>query len=46
MIKFLDLHLQYLSIKNEIDCAISSVINDNAFIGGKYVAQFEENFAE
>ena len=45
MIKFLDLHKQYLSIKNEIDVAISSVIRDSAFVGGKYVKQFEENFA-
>ena len=45
MIKFLDLNSQYLSIKDEIDSAISSVINDSAFIGGKYVEQFEKNFA-
>jgi len=45
MIKFLDLHSQYLSIKNEIDQAIADVIQDTAFIGGKYVQQFEENFA-
>ena len=46
IIKFLDLHEQYLTIKDEIDGAIASVINDSAFIGGKYVEQFEENFAE
>ena len=46
MIKFLDLHAQYSSIKNEIDNAISSVINESAFIGGKYVKQFEENFSK
>ena len=45
MIKFLDLHSQYLSIKDEIDAAISSVLQDSAFIGGKYVSQFEEHFA-
>jgi len=45
MIKFLDLHRQYLDIKNEIDNAISSVIMESAFIGGKYVAEFEERFA-
>jgi len=45
MIKFLDLNKQYLSIKREIDNAISEVIADSAFIGGKYVRQFEENFA-
>ncbi len=46
MIKFLDLHAQYLSIKDEIDSAIASVINESAFIGGKNVKRFEENFAE
>lgn len=46
MVKFLDLKKQYLSIKGEIDHAISSVINDTAFVGGKYVKQFEESFAE
>jgi dTDP-4-amino-4,6-dideoxygalactose transaminase len=45
MIKFIDLHKQYLSIKNEIDNAIAAVICQSAFIGGKYVRQFEENFA-
>jgi len=45
MIKFLDLNKQYLSIKSEIDNAISGVISDSAFIGGKHLAQFEENFA-
>jgi len=46
MIKFVDLHAQYTSIKNEIDNVISSVINESAFIGGKYVKQFEENFSK
>lgn len=45
MIKFIDLRKQYLSIMGEIDNAISSVIADSAFIGGKYVKAFEENFA-
>ena len=45
MIKFLDLHAQYLSIKSEIDAAMSAVIRESAFIGGKYVKQFEEHFA-
>ena len=46
MIKFLDLHSQYLSIKEEIDQAIFNVISESAFIGGKYVSQFEEQFAD
>lgn len=45
-VPFVDLHAQYLSIKEEIDSAIQSVINDTAFVGGNYVKQFEENFAE
>lgn len=46
MIKFLDLFQQYESIKTEMDNAIQSVIRDSAFVGGKYVAQFEVHFAE
>lgn len=45
-IKFLDLYSQYISIKDEIDEAIHSVIRDSAFIGGKYVREFEEKFAD
>lgn len=45
-IPFVDLKAQYHSIKNEMDTAISNVINETAFIGGKYVKEFEKNFAE
>ena len=45
MIKFLDLKKQYEDIKDEIDEAIKNVINETAFIGGKYVTQFEQEFA-
>lgn len=45
-VPFVDLKAQYMAIKNEIDQAISSVIYDSAYIGGKYVRQFEEKFAE
>ena len=45
MIKFLDLKKQYDNIKDEIDEAIKNVINETAFIGGKYVVKFEEEFA-
>ena len=44
-IPFVDLKAQYLNIKSEIDTAIQNVINDTAFIGGKYVKKFEEEFA-
>lgn len=45
-IKFLDLKKQYKTIKNEIKEAINSVIEDTAFVGGKYVENFEKNFAK
>lgn len=45
MVKFLDLKQQYEGIKEEIDNTISSVISESAFIGGKYVQKFEEEFA-
>ena len=45
VIKFLDLKKQYKTIKYEINEAIFEVINDTAFVGGKYVERFEENFA-
>lgn len=41
-----DLHAQYQSIKEEIDNVIQHVIQDSAFIGGKYLQSFEKNFAE
>jgi dTDP-4-amino-4,6-dideoxygalactose transaminase len=44
-IPFVDLKLQYLTIKNELDEAIRNVIMDSAFIGGKYLKAFERNFA-
>ncbi|MCP3464986.1 MULTISPECIES: DegT/DnrJ/EryC1/StrS aminotransferase family protein [unclassified Bradyrhizobium] len=45
-VPFADLGLQYRSIKDEIDGAISAVIRDNAFIRGPYVDAFEREFAE
>lgn len=44
-IPFVDLQAQYRSIKNEIDTAMQSVISETAFIGGKYVRDFENQFA-
>ncbi len=44
-IPFVDLKLQYNLIKDEIDQAIYRVIQDSAFIGGKYLKDFEHNFA-
>ena len=45
-IPFVDLKAQYQTIKKEIDEAIQSVIENTAFIKGKYVQQFEEDYAE
>ena len=45
MIKFLDLHAQYLGIKDEMDAAIAGVIADSAYIGGERVKKFEADFA-
>jgi dTDP-4-amino-4,6-dideoxygalactose transaminase len=45
MIKFLDLHAQYLTIKSEVDGAIADVIRRTAFVGGDDVAAFEREFA-
>jgi dTDP-4-amino-4,6-dideoxygalactose transaminase len=44
-IPFVDLRAQYESIKQAIDTAIKSVIEETAFIGGKYVKSFEQDFA-
>lgn len=46
MIKFLDLHAQYLSIKSEVDAAMADVIARTAFINGPDVGAFEKVFAE
>jgi dTDP-4-amino-4,6-dideoxygalactose transaminase len=45
MIPFVDLKAQYLSIKEEIDRAVAGVLDSTAFVLGKEVAQFEEEFA-
>lgn len=45
-IPFVDLKAQYLTIKEEIDGAVQKVINDTAFISGKYAKEFEDAFAK
>lgn len=45
MIPFADLKAQYHSIKTEVDAAIADVLESSAFILGKHVAAFEEEFA-
>ena len=44
-IPFLDLKAQYSTISHEVNDAMQQVINACACSGGKYVAQFEEQFA-
>jgi dTDP-4-amino-4,6-dideoxygalactose transaminase len=44
-IPFVDLHAQYLTIREEIDNAISSVISESGFIRSKFVDLFESEFA-
>ena len=46
MIKFLDLQWQYRSIQTEIDAAISKVIEEAAFVGGRHVSAFELQFGK
>lgn len=45
-IPFVDLKLQYQSIKDDIDAAIRKVIENANFIGGSEVLKFENEFAE
>ena len=45
-VPFVDLKAQYQSLKEEIDQAIEAVLKDTAFIGGGFVKQFEEAFAD
>jgi len=45
-IPFVDLRSQYLEIKNSIDKAISDVLTETSFIGGKHVEAFEREFAQ
>jgi len=44
-IPLVDLKAQYLTIKDEIDSAVQSVIDSTQFILGEQVLQFEEEFA-
>ncbi|MCK5475599.1 MAG: DegT/DnrJ/EryC1/StrS family aminotransferase [Candidatus Pacebacteria bacterium] len=44
--QFLDLNKQYRSIKKEIDTAIKRVLDNNIFIGGQEVENFEKEMAK
>jgi dTDP-4-amino-4,6-dideoxygalactose transaminase len=45
-ISFVDLHAQYLSIKNDVDESIQDVIENSYFVRGPYVDRFEAAFSE
>jgi len=45
-IPFVDLKAQYQSLQGDIDTAIQRVITETAFIRGKYVKTFEEQYAK
>lgn len=45
-IPFVDLHAQYLSLKDEIDAAIARVIADSSFVRGPEVEAFESSYAK
>lgn len=44
-IRMVDLQGQYQNVKEEMDKAIQAVIDNSAFIKGKYVKQFQENLS-
>jgi dTDP-4-amino-4,6-dideoxygalactose transaminase len=44
-IPFVDLHAQYLTIKQDIDKGIQTVIDETSFIGGPSIKAFERDFA-
>ncbi|MEH2526345.1 MULTISPECIES: DegT/DnrJ/EryC1/StrS family aminotransferase [unclassified Bradyrhizobium] len=44
-VPYADLHLQYESIRPDIDAAIAAVIRDSSFIRGPHVDAFESAFA-
>jgi dTDP-4-amino-4,6-dideoxygalactose transaminase len=45
-IPFVDLRAQHEEIRNEIETSIKDIIDRSSFIGGKYVANFEREFAD
>jgi len=44
-VPFVDLYAQYLTLKPQIDEAIAAVIQESAFIRGRFVAEFEKQYA-
>jgi dTDP-4-amino-4,6-dideoxygalactose transaminase len=46
LVPLLDLKAQYHTIKNEIDTAVLAVLDSTQYVLGKYVADFEKDFAK
>jgi dTDP-4-amino-4,6-dideoxygalactose transaminase len=44
-VPFVDLKAQHKASQNDVEAAIKNVIDDTAFVGGKYVDRFERDFA-
>jgi dTDP-4-amino-4,6-dideoxygalactose transaminase len=44
-VPFVDLYLQYQSIKKDIDAAIETTIKNSSYIGGDAIKEFEKAFA-
>jgi dTDP-4-amino-4,6-dideoxygalactose transaminase len=44
-VPFVDLKAQHAATKKDVEAAITNVIGDTAFIGGKYVEKFEKDYA-
>ncbi|MCB8943134.1 MAG: DegT/DnrJ/EryC1/StrS family aminotransferase [Ardenticatenaceae bacterium] len=44
-VPFVDLYSQHAEVRAEIDAALKDIIDRSQFIGGQYVAAFEEAFA-
>ncbi len=44
-VPFVDLRAQYLMIRDEVHPAVDAVLSETAFIGGRRVTEFEEEFA-
>ncbi|MCJ7580099.1 MAG: DegT/DnrJ/EryC1/StrS family aminotransferase [Candidatus Aminicenantes bacterium] len=45
-VPFVDLKIQYINLKPEIDAEIQSVLDATAFVGGRFVEEFEKAFSE
>ena len=45
-IRMVDLHSQYVRLKDEIDKAVHEVLNNNNYINGPQVGEFAERFAK